>query len=726
MKRKLCVAALLLVSAGFLSLSIVSPAQATEGYARKTGKGCIFCHEQSTGGALKTVGFAYIKNGYQYPIPQRILKKAEALQTPFHKTLRFIIGYIHLLAAIVFFGAIFYIHIFVNPTRLTGGIPKPERILGVTCMVTLTLSGVYLTWVRISRWEQFFNNTFGLMLFIKILLFALMVAIGITAITVVNRRMKRERQGPDLELDTEEITRANLSYFDGSSGQSAYVIFENKLYDVSESEKWKGGRHLGKHTAGQDLTEALLQDAPHGPEVLERVKYRGEISAEQIEPLKARPAQKVFIVMAYTNLAIIFLILACISVWRWGFPLSLLPERRAEVLAGKSCVQCHQAKTPGIFYDWQASVHARVGVDCYKCHMAASDDLASRAHLENDPNPIAVVVTPQRCASCHPEEARQYALSKHANTHAIIWKVDHWLNDGMNNAIERLSGCYACHGTVVKVQHGKPASGTWPNVGVGRINPDGSLGSCSSCHTRHRFSMVEARKPEACEQCHLGPDHPQIEIYNESKHGSIYHAEGHAWTWSPDDRKWQAGRDFRTPTCAACHMSAAGAVPRTHDLTERLAWETQAPLTVRPSAFKPFPARTDWKEERQKMKQVCLQCHSPSWTDGHFHNLDEVVSNYNENYFKPIKARLDELYDEGLLSRERYFDEPLEWEFYELWHHEGRRARMGAAMMAPDYAWWHGFYELKHRFNHIIQTAQELRKRGQGPVYKEFPGKYEK
>ena len=60
---------------------------------------------------------------------------------------------------------------------------------------------------------------------------------------------------------------------------------------------------------------------------------------------------------------------------------------------------------------------------------------------------------------------------------------------------------------------------------------------------------------------------------------------------------------------------------------------------------------------------------------------------------------MDNLYAKGILSKSSYFDEELEWEFYELWHHEGRRARMGSAMMAPDYAWWHGFYELKHRFN---------------------------
>jgi hypothetical protein len=78
------------------------------------------------------------------------------------------------------------------------------------------------------------------------------------------------------------------------------------------------------------------------------------------------------------------------------------------------------------------------------------------------------------------------------------------------------------HGDQAIDENGKIDPATWPNAGVGRLNLDGSKGSCTSCHTRHRFSVAEARKPEACDQCHLGPDHPQIEIYEESKHGTIY------------------------------------------------------------------------------------------------------------------------------------------------------------------------------------------------------------
>ena len=157
-------------------------------------------------------------------------------------------------------------------------------------------------------------------------------------------------------------------------------------------------------------------------------------------------------------------------------------------------------------------------------------------------------------------------------------------------------------------------------------------------------------------------------------------------------------------------MSGVKTVRTTHDVTERLAWETQAPLTVRPDQFKPFPARTDWRKEREKMKKVCLACHSENWTNGHFERFDEAVRNYNKVYYEPAKELIDELYEKRLLSKDRPLDEILEVEMYELWHHEGRRARFGAAMMAPDYAWWHGFYELKKRCMEIEAGAEELLK----------------
>ena len=51
----------------------------------------------------------------------------------------------------------------------------------------------------------------------------------------------------------------------------------------------------------------------------------------------------------------------------------------------------------------------------------------------------------------------------------------------------------------------------------------------------------------------------------------------------------------------------------------------------------------------------------------------------------------------------------MEWIYYELWHHEGRRARMGTAMMGPDYTQWHGFYEVaKHFYTEFVPEAERL------------------
>lgn len=391
-----------------------------------------------------------------------------------------------------------------------------------------------------------------------------------------------------------------------------------------------------------------------------------------------------------------------------------------------ACIECHKQESPGIFADWAHSRHASANITCLDCHQAEEfDPDVSQAHYkqyERGDNkwgtkeyrvPISAVVSPKDCSRCHPDEAKQYSVSKHANTLEIIWKIDPWLNAGQNSDFERQAGCFHCHGTVVATKDGKLDPGTWPNVGVGRLNMDGSKGSCASCHTRHKFSVAEARQPDTCGQCHLGPDHPQIEIWNESKHGAIYRSEYTKWNFNAAPGTWTPGVDYRTPTCAACHMSGSGTVRTTHDVTERLAWEAQAPLTVRPNEFKAFPATTDWKAEREKMKQVCLACHGQQWVDDHFIKYDAVIANYNDNYFKPAQAKLDQMYQKGVMDPKGFFKQPLFWEFYELWHHEGRRARFGAAMMAPDYAWWHGFYECKKRFINFMKEADHLLQTGE-------------
>ena len=145
--------------------------------------------------------------------------------------------------------------------------------------------------------------------------------------------------------------------------------------------------------------------------------------------------------------------------------------------------------------------------------------------------------------------------------------------------------CLGCHGTKVEAKGTKkvdtkmgqiviPELTNWPNQGVGRENPDGSLGACSACHARHGFSIEVARKPYTCSQCHMEPDVPAWNVYHESKHGDIFFSEYYEWNFKTVP--WVLGKDFKTPSCATCHnsllVSPAGdvIVERTHNFGARL------------------------------------------------------------------------------------------------------------------------------------------------------------
>lgn len=81
---------------------------------------------------------------------------------------------------------------------------------------------------------------------------------------------------PLLRNDMRTFTREELREFDGREGRPAYVAFRGKVYDVSGSFLWRGGKHQVLHQAGEDLTEAM-QEAPHGEELLARFPVVGEL-----------------------------------------------------------------------------------------------------------------------------------------------------------------------------------------------------------------------------------------------------------------------------------------------------------------------------------------------------------------------------------------------------------------------------------------------------------------
>ena len=493
-------------------------------------------------------------------------------------------------------------------------------------------------------------------------------------------------------------------------------------------------------------------------------------------------------------LGILFLLSLVLVQWmevaRRHEELGLVPPHIAVPASSRACVDCHAQTTPGILAHWEGSKHAETGVSCFECHEAQPGDADEFTHYGYA---IATVVTPRDCARCHAQVAEEFQGSHHAKGGDILHSLDNFLaetveggpeffnphsptpglpisevtGETVNGLASAVSGCQQCHGSKLALQavdggritvddlapdeNGKPTNtavlarvlrnpegrplfhpGTWPNTGIGRLNLDGSRGSCSACHSRHDFSPRRARQPENCGKCHLGPDHPQKEIFEESKHGVAYRDLKDEMDL--DGESWVLGEDYaQAPTCATCHMSGhtrnGGRI--THDPGERISWSNRPPvslvrdtneagkivLTTDPAERQAEIADTA-QAKRNRMKAVCSHCHTPDYINAFYRQYDDLVVLYNEKFAKPGRAIMKALRDEELITGTQ-FDEHIEWTWFYLWHHEGRRARHGASMMAPDYTHWHGMYEVAERFYmELIPQAREIleeaRRRGRG------------
>jgi nitrate/TMAO reductase-like tetraheme cytochrome c subunit len=453
------------------------------------------------------------------------------------------------------------------------------------------------------------------------------------------------------------------------------------------------------------------------------------------------------------------------------------PATGRGVLSARSqaCVECHASVTPGLVKQWQASTHAARGVGCLECHQRQEG--AADAFPHGDAL-VGTIVTPRDCGRCHGTEMEQFERSHHAKAGNILASLDNYIAETVegtripfnphgvepgsaplmvNGLASAQSGCQQCHGTKVALKakdggapvtvddlkpgpdgkprdpaalariardaDGKPAlvESTWPNTGIGRINLDGSLGSCSACHSRHEFAPRRARQPENCGKCHLGPDHPQKEIFEESKHGIAYRDQRDQMKL--DARRWVVGDTYSAaPTCSTCHMSAnANGGKVTHDPGERLSWTNRPPVSLRmdtdaqhrvvtekdPAKRKELVADT-WQQKRERMKEVCTSCHASSYVDAFYKQYDDLVTLYAEKFALPGQELMKALKDNGIITPVD-FDERIEWDWFYLWHHEGRRARMGVSMNAPDYAHWHGMYEVAEDFyQKLVPEAREL------------------
>ncbi|HKZ58018.1 MAG TPA: multiheme c-type cytochrome [Thermodesulfovibrionales bacterium] len=450
----------------------------------------------------------------------------------------------------------------------------------------------------------------------------------------------------------------------------------------------------------------------------------------------------------------------------------------------QTCIACHNASTPGIVEDWLTSRHSKTtpaealkkpslekristdslpkelmeyAVGCYECHSQNTEN-----HKDNFSHfglRINVVVTPNDCKACHPAEVKQFTGSK--KSHAVKNIMENPVYKTLVNTVTGVrtiekgmmisnkpsentlhETCLGCHGTKVESKGMKnvttksgeitvPDLTNWPNQGVGRENPDGSLGACTACHARHGFSIEVARKPYTCSQCHHEPDVPAWNVYHESKHGDIFFSKYHAWSF--DSVPWVVGKDFQAPACAACHNSLLVSprgdvvVERTHDFGSRL-WvrlfgliyshpqpksgnttiiKNQNNMSL-PTTFLGEPASEyliDKSEQGKRlavMENLCKSCHSTDWVNGHFSKLENTIRETDEMTLAATKLMLS-AWEKEIQDNGNPFDEAIEQMWTRQWLFYSNSIRYASAMTgAPDYtAFKNGWWYLNENLQHI-------------------------
>jgi len=393
----------------------------------------------------------------------------------------------------------------------------------------------------------------------------------------------------------------------------------------------------------------------------------------------------------------------------------------ASSAAAQQCVLCHTEITPNIVSDWQLSKHGQKGVDCSVCHGADHNSAADVAKAQ--------IPTPDTCAVCHATQVEQFKRGKHAFAWAAMKAMPtaHWQPMAL---MEGMKGCGGCHKLGLK---------TAAEIAeLKKTGPGFGVASCDACHTRHTFSTVEARQPQACQTCHMGFDHPQWEMYSGSKHGVRFLLK----------QNKTIAATSAAPTCQTCHMqqknhsvrAAWGFLAVRLPLPEDKQWAADqvtilqalgvldpegkptARLDVVKAADVARLTQEEWQKDRDKMLKTCNQCHASDFARGELAKGDEMIKETDHLLAEAIRV-VAGLYKDGVLAKPEnyayafpdlltFHDAPtvIEQKLFVMHLEHRMRAFQGTFHANPDYALWYGWSEMRRDLTEIKELAAEMRR----------------
>ncbi len=351
----------------------------------------------------------------------------------------------------------------------------------------------------------------------------------------------------------------------------------------------------------------------------------------------------------------------------------------------EDCIECHKKETPAAVTQWQGSVHA-AAVSCSACH---GEDHEAIINGE-------AFVDAKVCGRCHEKAFHEHVDSKHGMGLHAGW--------GCTRNLESRDPreCSFCHEegstkpkTTVQCARFLTQSSEMGALGCNRCHQVEN--SCASCHTNHITDLASVRAPESCATCHMGPDHPQWEMWQTSRHGVLFEA---------------LGEEFG-PTCQRCHMPEGS-----HNVSFG--------ITMSPAMIQPPPEER--AVQRQEMLSVCIQCHSRSFSERELTSGDAILEQ-SKALIKEAADIIRDLADHDLLvpslqerpehplrGRELVLDAQMLYEdishverlFFKMKKYDLAKTVKGAFHQNPAYTHWYGNAELKMTLVDIKAEAARL------------------
>jgi hypothetical protein len=367
------------------------------------------------------------------------------------------------------------------------------------------------------------------------------------------------------------------------------------------------------------------------------------------------------------------------------------------VRASGKCAECHARLQYSVVHEYEMSTHATKGVNCLDCHQPTE----GQKHEDHHGFVIATHLTAGNCRQCHEAIYQEFLRSRHA---APSWAAIYG-EKALTPEQVNFSETYQPGGTRRPPHPFVTAEGTSAMVSgceqchaIGKPNDDGTIGTCTGCHSRHTSSVALARRPSTCGQCHLGPDHSQIEIYDESKHGVMFAAQEHLLNLNANPRTLTT-RDMFVPTCATCHMSGINGLKATHDPSERLSYFLANAITQK---------RPNYVQAQVNMKQICSQCHTATTIKRVYDQAEQVVASTNSKV-QHAQDIVNGLRADGSLTGAP-FSNPVDFLYFDLWHYDGRTSKHAAFMGGADFVQWHGNYPMLQKTIQLEHDAAALRR----------------